>query len=159
MDCCAPKAGEGARVPCPGCGQVGRPVARATVEAILDPAFAATLPGAAPRFCRTPACGVLYYGSDGQSAHKRQARVRVGIKETEAPIPLCYCFGFSRADVEREIAETGDCAIAARITGEIKAGRCACEIKNPAGSCCLGEVHREIEEAKSRQAPGVKTGT
>ena len=159
MDCCVPKDSEAPRVPCPGCGQVGRPVAGATVQAILDPARAVPLLDAEPRFCRTQACGVLYYGNDGQSAHKREARVRVGLKESEDPLPVCYCFGFSRADIEREIAETGGCTIAARITAEVKAGRCACEIKNPAGACCLGDVNREIKEAKLRQVPAARTGT
>lgn len=130
-----------------------------TVEAILDPASAAPLLSAEPRFCRTQACGVLYYGNDGQSAHKREARVRVGLKESEDPLPVCYCFGFSRADIEREIAETGSCTIAARITAEVKAGSCACESKNPAGDCCLGNVNREIKEAKLRQVPAASTGT
>lgn len=159
MDCCVPKGSEVARVPCPDCGQVGRPVAGVTIEAILAPATAAPLLSAEPRFCRTQACGVLYYGNDGQSAHKREARVRVGLKESEAPLPVCYCFGFSRADIEREITGTGGCTIAARITAEVKAGRCACEIKNPAGACCLGDVNREIKEAKLRQVPAARTGT
>jgi len=31
---------------------------------------------------------------------------------------------------------------------ELQAGNCACEVRNPAGKCCLGEVHApEIEEA------------
>lgn len=159
MDCCAPKANDAARVPCPGCGQAGRPVASLTVEAIVDPAAATTLSGVEPRLCRTQACEVLYYGGDGRSVHKRESRVRVGLKETEDPLPVCYCFGFSRADIEREIAQTGGCTIAARITAEVKAGRCACEIKNPAGTCCLGDVNREIKEAKLRQVPAARTGT
>ena len=159
MDCCVPKAGDAARVPCPGCGEVGRPVAGLTVEAILQPGRAARLLDADPRFCRAQECGVLYYGSGGRSAHKQDASVRVGLKESEDPLPVCYCFGFSRADIEREIADTGGCTIAARITAEVKAGKCACEIKNPAGACCLGDVNREIKEAMLRQVPAERTGT
>jgi hypothetical protein len=33
------------------------------------------------------------------------------------------------------------------ITQEVKAGRCACEVKNPAGSCCLGDVARVLQAA------------
>ena len=157
MDCCAPKGRDAARVPCPGCGQVGRPVESVTVEAILPTGRAAGL--LEPRFCRTRECGVLYYGNDGRSAHKKDASVRVGLKESDAALPVCYCFGFSRADIEREIAETGGCTIATHITAEVKAGKCACEIKNPAGVCCLGEVNREIKEAMLRQVPGARTGT
>ena len=159
MDRCDPNDRDAARTPCPACGEVGRPVAGVTVEAILGPVRAAPLLDAEPRFCRTQSCAVLYYGRDGLSAHKREARVRVGLKESETPLPVCYCFGFSRADIEREFAETGGCSIATRITAEVKAGRCACEVKNPAGTCCLGDVNREIRKVRLRQAAATKTGT
>ena len=159
MDCCAPKQNSAARLPCPGCGHVGRPVSGVTVEAILDPAHAARLVDAEPRFCPTHTCDVLYYGDDGQSAHKQEARVRVGLKESQDPRPVCYCFGFSRADIVRELAETGSCTVAPRISAEIKAGHCACETKNPAGSCCLGEVNHEIKASRLRQAPAARTGS
>jgi hypothetical protein len=40
----------------------------------------------------------------------------------------------------------GQCTIPARIAAEIRAGRCACAIRNPSGACCLGEVNRAVEE-------------
>jgi len=152
---CARKRDEAPRMPCPACGEVGRPVAAITVAAILHPR---ERPIADARLCRTRGCDVLYYGADGDVARKQEARVRVGLKEAEDPIPVCYCFGFSRADIERELFWTGDCTIPARITAEVKAGNCACETENPSGSCCLGEVTREIEEAKRRGAPEEQRG-
>ena len=47
-----------------------------------------------------------------------------------------------------ELASGGQCAIPTRIAAEIEAGRCACEIKNPSGACCLGEVNRAVEQEK-----------
>jgi len=38
--------------------------------------------------------------------------VRVGVKEMADPIPICYCFGFTRRDIHDEIAETGRSRIA-----------------------------------------------
>jgi hypothetical protein len=132
---------------CPACGQVGRPVRDVTVRAILPREHADRLASDQPRFCPTPHCEVLYYGRDGRVARKQEARVRVGLKEIEDPIPLCYCFGFTRAGVEREIARTGTCTIPDRIAAGIRAGRCACEIKNPSGACCLGEVRTVATDA------------
>jgi hypothetical protein len=117
---------------------------------MLDPAHVERLLCVERRFCRTPSCDVLYYGPDGSSVRKREARVRVGLKETQDPIPLCYCFGFSRADVEREIAQAGSCTIPAQIAAEIHAGRCACEVKNPSGACCLGDVRAAVAEVTAR---------
>ncbi|MBI4474654.1 MAG: hypothetical protein HY646_18430, partial [Acidobacteria bacterium] len=45
-----------------------------------------------------------------------------------------------------EIQATGQSTIAARIKKEIQAGNCACEVKNPSGRCCLGEVNKLIKK-------------
>jgi hypothetical protein len=139
---------------CPRCGAVGQVVSDETILAILKPGQADPLLAVERRFCRTRSCDVLYYGADGRWAEKSLARVRVGVKETEDPVPLCYCFGFSRADVRRQVAERGDSDIPARITAEVSAGRCSCEVKNPAGTCCLGDVHRAVrDEMEARSRP------
>jgi hypothetical protein len=156
-DCCGgrkPTVKEG-KVPCPACGVVGRPVGDVTLEAILRPEAVAALLPVERRFCRTPSCSVLYYGPDGQRADKADALVRVGVKEANDPIPICYCFGFTRADVREEVARTGASTIPARITAEVRAGRCACERKNPGGTCCLGEVNRVVMEVKDALRGGV----
>jgi hypothetical protein len=119
-----------------------------TVQAILKPGLATSLLAVERRFCRTPSCDVLYYGADGRLVEKSAAVVRVGIKERADPAPLCYCFGFDRSDVRKEVAETGECTIPSRIAAEVRAGRCACEAKNPSGACCLGEVKKAVREAK-----------
>ena len=153
-DCCdgpkceVPRPKAEARTPCPRCGAVGRVVGDETIEAMLRPGLAASLLPIERRFCRTPTCEVLYYGADGRFVEKSAATVRVGVKESVDPVPLCYCFGFSRSDVRNEVAETGDCSIPARITSEVRAGRCACEVKNPSGACCLGDVNKAVNDAK-----------
>ncbi|HEX8908556.1 MAG TPA: hypothetical protein VF805_05105 [Anaeromyxobacteraceae bacterium] len=139
-------SGEGA---CPRCGAVGKLVGDETILSILKPGLAEGLLAVERRFCRTPSCAVLYYGADGRVVEKGAASVRVGLKETEDPIPLCYCFEFTRAQVRQEVAETGDSTIPDRIGAEIRAGRCACERMNPSGACCLGDVRRAVEEAKA----------
>lgn len=137
---------------CPRCGAVGKVVRDETIRAILKPGHADALPGVERRFCRTPSCAVLYYGANGRVVEKDAASVRVGVKETEDPIPLCYCFEFTRAHVRRDVAETGDSTIPDHIDAEIRAGRCACERKNPSGACCLGDVRKAVKEAKAALA-------
>lgn len=145
--CEIPDAGKTAEAACPRCGQVGRVVGDETIQAMLKPGHADGLLAVERRFCKTPGCAVLYYGSDGRVVEKGAANVRVGVKETEDPAPLCYCFGFSRADVRRQVAERGDSDIPARIAAEVRAGRCSCEVKNPSGTCCLGEVNAAVKAA------------
>lgn len=150
--CGKPKTAANGETACPRCGAVGKVVGDETIRAILKPGQAERLVAVERRFCRTPSCVVLYYGTDGRVAEKGAASVRVGVKETEDPIPLCYCFEFTRAHVRREVAETGDSTIPDRIDAEIRAGRCACERKNPSGACCLGDVRKAVNEAKAALA-------
>jgi hypothetical protein len=100
-------------------------------------------------FCDAPGCEVLYFAGhpDAPAFQRLDLSVRVGAKETEDPIPVCYCFGFSRMDIQNEIAETGRTTAADRIAAEVKAGNCVCEAKNPSGKCCLGDIARAAQGA------------
>lgn len=159
-DCCSQRArNRGEADTCPRCGAPGRVVAEETVATILRRADAALFAGAETRFCATRDCPVVYYTRHGRVAEKAAAVIRVGAKEMRDPVPLCYCFGFSRADVYREVASTGTSTIPERIEAEIRAGRCACRRKNPSGTCCLGDVRKAVGEAKATLAKGDETMT
>lgn len=47
-----------------------------------------------------------------------------------------------------------DGTIPQRITAEVKAGNCACEIRNSQGSCCLGNVTAAVNRAMERTVVG-----
>ena len=46
---------------------------------------------------------------------------------------ICYCFGYSAADIERDILNNGRSTIIERILDEKKAGGCQCKEMNPKG--------------------------
>ena len=151
-DCCSRNSESPCALPqskpgfCPACGAQGKPVAMLTLKSLVRnhtrvPASSSFL------FCRTPACDVVYFASEA-IFRKPDIKVRVGIKETEHPVPLCYCFDYTRDDILREIQATGETKLPEIIKGEVQGGFCACEVKNPSGSCCLGEITRAIQEAK-----------
>jgi hypothetical protein len=116
-----------------------------TLESLLkEPSRIGNLPY---RFCATPECPVVYFSQDGSALfHTSDLKVRVGIKEKEDPIPLCYCFGWDRERIWKEIRETGRSTAMASITQEVKAGNCFCERSNPQGTCCLGDVSEAVKE-------------
>lgn len=143
-DCCDTLAPRSDPRSCPRCGAAGKPVSSETVRALAVEALRRPPDVASWWFCRTPSCGAVYFAERDAVVTKAAVRVRVGLKEQADPIPLCYCFGFTRADVSRELAETGACTIPARITAEVKAGTCRCATENPSGSCCLGEVRKAV---------------
>jgi hypothetical protein len=119
---------------------------------MVKPQFLAMVTKPGFRFCGSPECDVVYYHEEGEQLHKTDLRVRVGIKEAEKPALLCYCFGFTRAMLLEEL-RTNDCStIPERIAAELRAGNCACELRNPQGSCCLGSIATEIKKWANTQA-------
>jgi hypothetical protein len=99
-------------------------------------------------FCGASDCDVVYFALEVEAPRfcREDLVVRVGTKETADPIQVCYCFGFTRKDIENEISETGRSTVAGRISAEVKTGNCACEVKNPSGKCCLGDVTRTARD-------------
>jgi Zinc binding domain len=100
-------------------------------------------------FCEAQHCEVVYFALEPQALIFRRGDllVRVGAKETADPIPVCYCFGFTRKNIQDELVERGRSTIVEEITREVKAGNCACEVKNPSGKCCLGSVRLLIRDS------------
>lgn len=146
-DCC--KVPETSEAPdrCRECGATGRRVLEETMESLLKPEALGRKLDVPYYFDRTPGCNVVYF-SNAEASYfmKDDLRVRVGIKETESPIPICYCFGHTAESAREEILITGQSTVAASITAEVQAGNCSCEVKNPSGKCCLGDVNRAIRQ-------------
>lgn len=46
---------------------------------------------------------------------------------------ICYCFGYTVADLEEDVQKHGRSTIMARIAAEKKVGGCRCAEKNPSG--------------------------
>src|SRR5216684_6047696 len=135
----------GTKADCPRCGQPGQPVALQTLKHQVKPEHLETVETGSFNFCRTATCEVVYFNDGSTVLTKAEVRQRIGLKETEDPVPICYCFGFTEAMTIVEIRDTGKCTIPQRITAEVKAGNCACEIRNPQGSCCLGNVNAAVK--------------
>lgn len=141
---------------CPMNGQVAKPVGRKTVESLTKPEAKAALAPQPYYFCDAPDCDSVYISALGDHViTKDMLSVRVGIKETEDPIPLCYCFGYDRKDVWDDIRTKGDTDIQRMITQRVKAGECRCEETNPSGGCCLGTVSRAIKQARAMKEQGL----
>ncbi len=126
---------------CPECGQKGRPVGSVTLDHLLEPSARELLPaGTAFYFCPTATCDAVYHAAGALRFHQRDLTVRVGLKVREHPVPVCYCFGYTERDIAEQVATTGRSTIAGEVTAKVKAGECECEIRNPQGSCCLGNI-------------------
>ena len=143
-DCCVPAATGTTITACRACGQGGKAVKLVTLKALLTPAALATLePGEAYRFCPTASCDVTYF-SPSRTYGQGDVKVPVSQKDLGASVPICSCFGHTRADLDRATRDGHADAIPKSIQEHIQAGRCGCELNNPQGSCCLGNVNRTL---------------
>ncbi|MGD9724319.1 MAG: hypothetical protein AB7U76_24030 [Pirellulales bacterium] len=156
MECCGLKASRQLEATvCPQCGVVGHEVGRETVGAMASlTVSAAVLAHPGFRFCETPMCEVVYYADDAV-IERAAVRVPVHAKDYGLDVPLCYCFGHTRRSIAQEIATAGNSSASATITREIKARHCACEIKNPSGRCCLGDVRAYEKHARQSGVTGM----
>lgn len=144
--CCTPPAESKATAACPACGIEGRPVKPVTLRSLLQLHLHPQVREEMYRFCASPGCALTYYSADGSRTFTRgDLTVRVGLKERSAPRPLCYCFGHSAESIQEEWARTGKTTAVDVIKAELKAGGCRCEVTNPSGGCCLGDVIQEVK--------------
>jgi hypothetical protein len=149
-DCCTPTTPV-AVTTCPTCGTTGKAVKLVTLKALLTPAALATLhPGEPHRFCPDAICDTVYFSSS-RTYGQMDVKVPVFQKDGRGTTPACYCFGHTRADLEHATREGRAGVIPQSIHAHIQAGRCGCEVNNPQGSCCLGNVNRPLA---ALQAPG-----
>jgi hypothetical protein len=140
-DCCSTSNCETnpRKLPCPACSAAGAEIAARTLRLHIRVPWLWSASAGRYFFCEQPDCAVVYFGDDGSLIRKADLRARVGVKEADRDAPLCYCYGVSRADVEREPA-LRDFVVAAT-----RDGQCACDTRNPSGRCCLKDFPKPKE--------------
>ena len=116
-----------------------------TVKALLTVAALARYEQAQYRFCPDAACPIVYFAEGGPIFLTGDVRERVWQKEPPGHRTFCYCFGENEADIIREIEQTGHSAALDRVRAHIGAKRCACEVRNPRGTCCLGDLKAAVD--------------
>ena len=147
MDCCSNGVGAISSIvktACDNCGEVGRIVAKQTVVHQVKSEKLTAVSDSEYRFCSSADCEVVYYSADSSVFTTDDVRELVTSKTKGDDRPLCYCFGFTQGNVRREIVLNGETTIPTQVTQFIKEKLCACEIRNPSGSCCLGEINRTV---------------
>lgn len=132
------------------CGARGVVVDRITLKALLtSDALRRGMPPK-PRFCGTPDCSVVYFDPElGVQFTQSDLIAPVHAKHPGDPdVPVCYCFSETPRSIAERISQTGTSSVSRDIAAEVKAGHCACEVRNPKGSCCLGDIARVEKESQ-----------
>jgi len=152
-ECCSPKtnnptksisqkqlaAGQAAPL-CPDCSQKGKHVGGGTVKSLIAVSLR-LVKDTSYFFCRTVTCPVVYFSADGNSTFTTdQLRERVYQKAPgDSETKVCYCFGHRVGDIQQASPSKRQLIIE-DINAGISADQCACDWRNPQGSCCLGNV-------------------
>lgn len=135
---------------CPVCLKTGKRVDSLTLKALLNVPLT-DVRRVQYRFCSTPDCPVVYYSQDGaQSFLEIRLQERVYQKHLAADdVLVCYCFRYTTESIKAEFADNRAGTIVAMINAGIQAGQCACDIRNPQGSCCLGNVRAIVRNLEA----------
>ena len=147
-DCCCSgpvETGSGETAACGACRTKGPRVDELTVKALLTEYALRQFEPGAYRFCPDAACEIVYFDDRGHAFTKRDVRVPVLQKEPVGGRTICYCFGENESDMRGELARSGTSRAVERVREHITARRCACEVRNPRGTCCLGDVTAAVE--------------
>lgn len=76
-----------------------------------------------------------------------------GVKnEFQSDDLVCYCFKFTRNDIEQDYMKNGQSTIIEKISSEKKSGGCDCAKKNPKGRWCLADVRQVVDKLKGRRS-------
>lgn len=131
--------------PCPECGQTGKPVQGQTVKALLAVSLR-EVHAQDYLFCRAQTCSTVYFTFDGtQTFTTAQVRERIYQKEPGVnDVFVCYCFRYTVGQARAMSAERR-ATIVDDIDAGIQSGQCACDLRNPQGSCCLGNMRGLIK--------------
>jgi hypothetical protein len=134
----------------------GKPIQGQTVKALLSVSLR-EVQVVEYLFCKTQTCPVVYFSPDGEQIFGvEQVRERVYQKEPDSDNAfVCYCFRHTVGDIHAASSESR-MAIVDDINTGINAGQCACDLRNPQGSCCLGNVRGLIKHV---DAPAIEITT
>jgi hypothetical protein len=123
-----------------------------TPKALLRPEALARVEASEHHLCPSPGCPVVYFGK-GEAFRREDLAAPVFQKEAPGRRIVCYCFGIGEETILREFEAAGRSPSADRIKALVQAGRCACEVRNPQGTCCLGNVATLAASAHARVDP------
>ena len=133
---------------CPKCNTKGHNIDNATIKCVISVSLH-RVKATRHYFCTNENCAVVYFAEDGsETFYTADLRERVYQKEPHTDdVLVCYCFFHTLDDIRADAKTNGKSAIVNDIKYGIQQGHCACDWRNPQGSCCLGNVLQIVKNA------------
>ncbi len=134
---------------CPECSKPANTVPETTLKHLLKPTAASAVGSLEHfRFCKTPECDVVYFRGE-TILRQDDLTVSVGLKKGAVPATVCYCFGWTKEKIAKELKEYGKSSALEDIKVRMGDPGCSCETLNPSGRCCLGDVSKALKELEN----------
>jgi hypothetical protein len=153
-ECCDPAAFESGARACSACRERGAAVQLQTVKSLLTEIGLRRIQPTHYWFCANRVCDVVYFGDAGDCFWASDVRLPVWHKQAPGARVLCYCFAETEAVIRAEFRRSRRSEVVDRIRRHIAAQRCACDIRNPRGVCCLGDVIAAVKRIEAEVAAG-----
>ncbi|MFD3450363.1 hypothetical protein ACFDTO_37940 [Microbacteriaceae bacterium 4G12] len=132
---------------CPSCKSKAKNVKLITLKSLLKPSALETLNAKENHyFCSTEGCDVVYFDTNNKKYLVSDIKVAVHQKDGSSTTPICYCFDWTKEKIKEYVEKGLTPNLVEHIRENIKENRCGCDVNNPQGSCCLGNVTSYIKE-------------
>ncbi|HWI47238.1 MAG TPA: (2Fe-2S)-binding protein [Rummeliibacillus sp.] len=152
MDCCSSNLKEIETENngiCPFCKNKAKNVKLITLKSLLKPSTLETLDAKIDHyFCSTEDCDVVYFDANNKKYLVSDIKVAVHQKDSSTTTPICYCFDWTKEKIGKYIKQELSPNPIEHIRVNINENRCGCEVNNPQGSCCLGNVTKYIKSIR-----------
>ncbi len=146
-DCCTiPSNQLGTAGVCPVCGQKGKPVDLNTVRALTRRNFPNYGELTQGFICLNPEDKTVYYFNDLKiTVNQKDVVTNVGFKSQSYIKTVCYCFQHTADNIIDDYIKNNISNIENDVRQKVKEKRCSCEVSNPKGKCCLGDIRNVIK--------------
>lgn len=148
-DCCSVSHKEkiSTEIKCPTCDQEGKQVELLTIRAMTRRDFThygELIPGF---LCLNPDDSTVYYFSNLDfTVNQDNVVTDIGFKTNAKTKTICYCFRHTKQDIIDDYLKNGKSNIEIDVRQKVKDKLCTCEVSNPKGKCCLGDIRTVIKE-------------
>lgn len=107
------------------------------------------------RFCPVPDCDVVHFAA--KSVFRIGDLAVPACPESVDPTDfVCDCFEHSEDTIRGEFTAAEQTTVLAEIKQRGRDGNCACEVRNPQGTCSLDNASAVVKQAQSDQTDAVQ---
>lgn len=146
-DCCSVShKNKSTEIKCPTCEQEGKHVELLTIRAMTRRDFPHYGELTRGFLCLNPDDSTVYYFPNLDfSVNQDDVVTDIGFKTNSKTKTICYCFRHTKEDIIDDYLENGRSNIEIDVRQKVKDKLCTCEVSNPKGKCCLGDIRTVIK--------------